>query len=214
MLYDKEGNLLVKVSGLGDLNNLTKLDFADFKEVTIVSGVIIITQTCHTVDTEGDAANDDLDTINGGTEGNVIILRAENDARTVVIRHNTGNIWLQGKADISLDDIRDAIILAYDGIKWIGISSGGIANHGALTGLLDDDHTQYLNNVRHDTVDRHTLGTVVPHDSFLGLSDTPGSYSGLRGKFPVINPDENALIFESNMALVGGATRITVKGGL
>ena len=44
-------------------------------------------------------------------------------------------------------------------------------DHGAIMGLGDDDHTQYLNNARHDTTARHALGTVVPHDSLGGLSD-------------------------------------------
>ncbi len=49
-----------------------------------------------------------------------------------------------------------------------------ITDHGALAGLGDDDHTQYLNTTRHDTTTRHTLGTVVPHDDhglLSGLSD-------------------------------------------
>ena len=49
-----------------------------------------------------------------------------------------------------------------------------ITDHGALTGLGDDDHTQYLNTTRHDTTARHTLGTVVPHDDhgqLTGLAD-------------------------------------------
>ena len=49
-----------------------------------------------------------------------------------------------------------------------------ITDHGALTGLGDDDHTQYLNTTRHDSTTRHTLGTVVPHDDhglLSGLSD-------------------------------------------
>ena len=59
------------------------------------------------------------------------------------------------------------------GDKAIG-GGGGVTDHGALTGLADDDHTQYLNNTRHDTTTRHTLGTVVPHDdhgALSGLSD-------------------------------------------
>lgn len=46
--------------------------------------------------------------------------------------------------------------------------------HGSLAGLADDDHTQYLNNTRHDTTTRHTLGSIVPHDdhgALSGLSD-------------------------------------------
>ena len=40
-----------------------------------------------------------------------------------------------------------------------------ITDHGNLSGLTDDDHSQYLNNTRHDTTARHTLGSVVPQDS-------------------------------------------------
>lgn len=60
---------------------------------------------------------------------------------------------------------------------WGGFG-GGVSDHGALTGLGDDDHSQYLNNARHDTPSRHTLGTVVPHDDHgalggLGDDDHP-----------------------------------------
>lgn len=47
----------------------------------------------------------------------------------------------------------------------------GTMDHGTLLGLADDDHTQYLNNARHDLTLRHTLGTIVPHDSLDGLSN-------------------------------------------
>lgn len=58
-------------------------------------------------------------------------------------------------------------------------AQGGRLDHGlALTGLGDDDHPQYLNTARHDTPERHTLGTVVPHDTHallggLGADDHP-----------------------------------------
>lgn len=49
--------------------------------------------------------------------------------------------------------------------------AGGLLDHGlALSGLGDDDHTQYLNLARHDVTARHTLGTVVPHDVHSALS--------------------------------------------
>ena len=96
-------------------------------ELTIATGVITATQMRHKVDTEADAASDDLVTINGGTTVNMIVLRAEADARTVVVKHGTGNIWLQGKADISLDDLEDGILLFWDSTnsKWFDIGGGG-----------------------------------------------------------------------------------------
>ena len=50
------------------------------------------------------------------------------------------------------------------------IGAGSVTDHGALTGLADDDHSQYLNDARHDATARHTLGTVVPHDDHGALS--------------------------------------------
>lgn len=53
-----------------------------------------------------------------------------------------------------------------------GDGAGGKLDHGlALTGLDDDDHPHYLNEARHDTTDRHTLGTVVPHDALADLTE-------------------------------------------
>ncbi len=48
----------------------------------------------------------------------------------------------------------------------------GQGDHGSeLTGLGDDDHTQYLNNARHDLPARHSLGTVVDHDNLAALAE-------------------------------------------
>jgi len=60
---------------------------------------------------------------------------------------------------------------------------GGVTDHGGLTGLGDDDHTQYLNTARHDVTGRHTLGTVVPHDDhglLSGLGDDDHTQYVLR----------------------------------
>ena len=35
-------------------------------------------------------------------------------------------------------------LLIYNGATWAEITGGGVTDHGALTGLTDDDHTQYL----------------------------------------------------------------------
>jgi len=58
---------------------------------------------------------------------------------------------------------RDACIVA----SWPQGSSGGVTDHGELTGLGDDDHSQYLSVARHDITARHPLGSVVPHESAL-----------------------------------------------
>ena len=181
----------------GDLDAQTKriydvkvLDFKAPTELTIAIGAITVTQTFHTVDTEGDAASDDLDTINGGSDGRLIVLKPINDARTVVVKHNTGNIWLQGKADISLDDISDGLMLVYSATdsKWFDIAAGGGGGGGSST--------------------------------FLGLTDTPASFSGKAGQVPKVNSGENALDFDprgftllAEEEVTGSATTtITITG--
>jgi hypothetical protein len=57
----------------------------------------------------------------------------------------------------------------WNGTTWIKL--GSTVDHGNLLGLGDDDHTQYLNTTRHDTTDRHTLGSVVPHDVLASLTE-------------------------------------------
>jgi hypothetical protein len=91
-------------------------------ELTIATGAITVTGSYHNVDTEADAASDDLDTISGGTDGAILVLRANNDARTVVVKDSTGNLELTG--DMSLDNTQDTITLIFDNAlsAWLEIS--------------------------------------------------------------------------------------------
>ena len=70
-------------------------------ELTIASGVVTIASTYDTfydVDTQADAATDDLDTINGGEDGEIIIIRAENAAEILrlpqVLLHELVHIYI------------------------------------------------------------------------------------------------------------------------
>lgn len=108
------------VEGGKNLHDIEELEFEAPSVLTINGGQITRTQVYHTVDTEGAAATDDLEYIGGGVVGDLLILQPEHDTRTIVVKHNTvyGNIWLVGKADISLDDIHDHILLIYDSAMW------------------------------------------------------------------------------------------------
>ena len=87
------------------------IELEEADELTINAGSITITKSYHTIDTEGDGATDDLDTIAGGTEGRILILRAEDDTHTVVLK-NGANLILG--ADISLDDTSKHVVLICD----------------------------------------------------------------------------------------------------
>jgi hypothetical protein len=84
----------------------------------IVSGAITVPSGVRQIfiDTEGLAATDDLDTISGGGTGNMIVLSAASDARTVVLKDNTGNLRLAG--DFSLDALTDRIVLINTGAGY------------------------------------------------------------------------------------------------
>lgn len=77
-----------------------------------------------------------------------------------------------------------------DNTNWVVVSSGsgGVTDHGALTGLSDDDHTQYLNETRHDLLDHSGLTGIpsitglldeIAHDALdhTGLTGIPAAYS-------------------------------------
>lgn len=98
--------------------------------LAIASGAVTITGFAHWIDTEGAAASDDLDTINTpDTSNRLLYISAANDGRTVVVKHNTGNILCVGNADITLDDAHDFAVLWYDSVltKWKALmgSAGG-----------------------------------------------------------------------------------------
>lgn len=103
-------------------------------ELTISAGAVTATQSYHRIDTEADAASDDLVTINGGASGlNRLIIRAENTARSVVIK-TSGNITTPNATDITLDETYKVLELVYDSTlsKWQVIGQAGSTGSGSL----------------------------------------------------------------------------------
>jgi len=69
------------------------------------------------VDTEGAAATDNLSTISGGSDGQVLYLIAANAGRVITLKHNVGNIKLWGGVDVAL--AADKVTkLFYNGTNW------------------------------------------------------------------------------------------------
>lgn len=114
------------------IQELLGLNLTDATELTIASGAITVTQSYHTIDTESDAATDDLDTITvAGGEGDVLVIRPESSSRTVVIKHGTGNVQCVGNDDITLDDDHDfALLIRKDASNWMAFTGGGTATGG------------------------------------------------------------------------------------
>jgi hypothetical protein len=91
---------------------------------TIAAGVITIENSqyprLYTIDTEGAAATDDLDTINGGFEAQIIVLADVNSARDITVKDGTGNLKLAG--DFTLSNQEDTITLVKRGTSWYEVS--------------------------------------------------------------------------------------------
>lgn len=87
--------------------------------VIIATGVIAVTKTNVTVDVET-GTTDDLETINGGEFGNLLLLRATSSARTVVVKDGVGNLRIAG--DFSMDHANDKLLLIESSGVWEEIS--------------------------------------------------------------------------------------------
>lgn len=78
------------------------------------------------------------------------------------------------------------------------VQSTPVSDHGSLTGLADDDHTQYLNSSRHDEEDHSdAMSTVVLNDisNVSASSPTTGDFLAFNGTdwVPEAIPAINAL---------------------
>ena len=58
--------------------------------------------------------------------GQIIVIKAENTARSVVAKDGTGNLKLAG--DFTMDNTEDTLMLVYDGSNWLEVTR---SNNGA-----------------------------------------------------------------------------------
>lgn len=94
----------------------------DRDSITISGGSITPTSSYVLLDTEGAAATDDLVSIATGTTGQLLFLQTASSARDVTLKHGTGNLYLSGGADFTLDNLRCSIMLVAVGTEWREVS--------------------------------------------------------------------------------------------
>ncbi len=102
---------------------LYKMLFAkEGSALTISSGVITVTgnEAFFKVSGEG-AAADDLVTINGGTDGDIIILAYDGEA--ITLKDGTGNLDLGDYGDLVMNSGGDTVLVRYDGTNWVVLST-------------------------------------------------------------------------------------------
>lgn len=96
-------------------------------ELTISSGSVTPTQGVHTIDTESDAASDDLANIvtTNLDDGSLLIISAANAARTVVVKNEAtgaGEIHTATGDDVTLDDVNQYLVLVRSGADWYEVA--------------------------------------------------------------------------------------------
>ena len=68
----------------------------------------------------GAVTTDDLTTINGGTEGAILVISCVHIDREVVVKDGTGNLLLAG--DFNMNHTDDRLVLIYSGSNWVELS--------------------------------------------------------------------------------------------
>lgn len=102
-----------------------KINF-DSDAKTIALGAVTITNTYTVLDTEGGASSDDLVTINGGSDGDIILLTQTSPARIVTVKSGTGNISLTS-GDVILSTTSPLILIKM-GSTWCSLVTNSVAD--------------------------------------------------------------------------------------
>jgi len=92
--------------------------------LTIATGVVTLTNnsSSYIVDTEGSTSTDDLTTINGGQDGQIVIIQSANNNRDITLKTGVGNIINPSGLDTTLGNINDNVVLRYSSSNWVVVS--------------------------------------------------------------------------------------------
>lgn len=103
----------------------TQLSLGTYQDSTLATGAFTVSKSRHRLDTEGAAATDDLDNINGASNGDWLRIQITNNARVIVVRHNgggAGNIRTPDGNNITLSNVNSFLDLLYDGPSGVWIA--------------------------------------------------------------------------------------------
>ena len=157
--------------------------------LTVAAGELTITQGNHCIFGEG-AAPDDLDTINGGLQNQILFLCAGDPAQDITLKHGTGNILTSGGGDVVIPD-GGAVVSFYDGVNWrvaelnVPVNSvhgrSGIViaaasdydasqvdNDSTVTGVFVDDALDTLDTDKAAAAHGHAASVVTNESTVIG----------------------------------------------
>jgi len=120
------------IAGNTKINGKVSLTTGAYTTLGITSGLTTPTSSYHPINTESNAATDDLTDIAIGTPGQILILTPFNGGRDVTLKHDSAtstgrSILLNGGADRAFDTRNDTIMLVYNDIAdtAFGPATGG-----------------------------------------------------------------------------------------
>lgn len=144
---------------------LKAITLLDATELTIATGAVIVTQGYHKIDTEANAATDDLETLTatGLTAGFIVVLRAEDITRVVTVKDGTGNLLLNGDYALSATD--RTITLIYDGTNWRELARSVITTTGRIVQAVQGTHSTQATNDTSTYADTGLTATITPTKS-------------------------------------------------
>ena len=187
VIYDGTDFILVNPEIIDNLksNNLTinnKLNTQP-NSATISSGAIAYTGAYMVVDTEGAAATDDLDTINGGSDGDIVIIRQAEPTRDITIKHVTGNIATTTNTDVSFVDSNDSIVLQYSAINSVWNEITRASNNDFLSSKSTNGYTYLPNGLIFQWGYLTANGTITFPIAFpnAAINVTFGNFGGENG---------------------------------
>lgn len=120
VVSDGAGATLAKIASDGMISSIQQT-------ATIASGVITATTSYMLVNTEANAASDDLVRINGYDNGGILFVSPGTTGQTIVIKNNApmpGGIYCIGSADVSLTSRAHVALLVYapNIARWIMVA--------------------------------------------------------------------------------------------
>jgi len=148
---DSSGNLTVNAYKLPTAQAATLSSDA----FTATKGYVIITSQTGTTD--------NLATINGGSGNTLIVIQAA-ASNTITVKNGTGNIFLNGGADVALSGDK-TLALFYDGTNWADLGAGGSGGSGTVTNVswaTGDGVSAVITNPTTTPAITPALGAITP----------------------------------------------------
>ena len=157
---------ITKLDGIEDAATATEpAEWGAAVLQTIASGTIIRTAPIHKIAAQT-GTTDDLDTISGASEGDLVLLTPD-ASDTITVKHGTGNITLPNNADLVLDLVEHFVTLVYHGSMWYVVAvnpeliSGG-TSHAS-------NHTDGTDDIQDATSGQKGLATAVQITKLDGI---------------------------------------------